>query len=79
MIGHIIVFFAANFTGFLVNADRRNPIAAILLLAVPIAGVYFVGWWALLTSLVGLVFGGYIFWNTSASNHRRQPSERNDS
>lgn len=79
MIGHIIVFFAANFTGFFMNADRGNPIAAILLLGVLIAGVYFVGWWTLLTTMAGLMFGGYLYWNTSASKHRRATSEQNDS
>jgi len=73
MLGHAIIFFAANFTGFMINADRRNPVGVFLLLAVPIAGVYFVGWWSLLTSLVGLVFGGYIFWGSK--RNRSNPDE----
>jgi len=52
VIGHAIVFFTANFTGYFLNADRGNPIALLQLFGVPIGGVYFVGWWALLTTLV---------------------------
>jgi hypothetical protein len=73
-LGHVILFFAAGFTGYLMNADRGNSLGVFLLLALPILGVYFVGWWALLTVFVGLIFGGRVFWS-SVTSRRGGPEE----
>ena len=40
------------------NVDRGNGFGVFLLIALPIAGVYFLGWWAVLTFIVGAIFGG---------------------
>jgi len=61
-IGHALLFNFAGFTGYLMNADRGNSFGVFLLIALPVAGVYFLGWWALLTFFVGVIFGGKVFW-----------------
>lgn len=73
-LGHVVLFFFAGFTGYLMNADRSNSFGIFLLIALPIAGVYFLGWWALLTAFVGLIFGGRVFWGSIASR-RGGPGE----
>ncbi len=57
MIGHVILFFAAGFVQFN-YALNKGPGSAILFLAVIAAGGYFLGWWALLTLVVGGMVGG---------------------
>lgn len=63
-IGHAVLFFLAGFTGILFNADRNSSLGIFLLFGLPVAGVYFLGWWALLTFIVGLFFGGAAFWKS---------------
>jgi len=67
VLGHLILFFSCNFAGFLINSDRRNAFGIFLLIALPFVGVYFLGWWALGTSIVGLIFGGKLFWSSTTS------------
>ncbi len=57
MIGHAILFFMAGFVQFN-YALNKGPGSATLFLAVVAAGVYFLGWWALLTFVVGGMIGG---------------------
>lgn len=64
-IGHAVLFFLAGFTGFLFNADRGSSLGIFLLIGLPVAGVYFLGWWALLTFVVGTIFGGRVFWEST--------------
>lgn len=62
-IGHALLFFFAGFAGYLFNADRGNSFGVFFLIALPVAGVYFLGWWALLTFFVGAIYGGRVFWD----------------
>lgn len=57
MIGHVILFFVASFAQFN-YALNKGPGSAILFLTTVAAGVYFLGWWALLTLVVGGMVGG---------------------
>lgn len=59
MIGHAVLFFLAGFVQFNV---RLNPsgFSNLLFLATPIVGIYFLGWWALLTFVLGGIVGGYL-------------------
>lgn len=66
-IGHAALFFFAGFTGYLLNADRGSSFGVFLLIGLPVAGVYFLGWWALLTFIVGAMFGGRVFWDAVKS------------
>lgn len=66
-IGHAVLFFFAGFTSFLVNADRRSALGIFLLIGLPIVGVYFLGWWALLTFIAGAIVGGRVFWSAVES------------
>lgn len=66
-IGNAILFFLSSFTGYLFNADRGNPLSIFLLIGLPVIGVYFLGWWAILTFVVGVIFGGRVFWSAVQS------------
>jgi hypothetical protein len=66
-IGHAVLFFFAGFTGYLFNADRRSALGIFLLIGLPVVGVYFLGWWALLTFIAGAIFGGRVFWSAVQS------------
>ena len=70
-LGNALLFFLAGFTGYLMNADRGNSFGVFLLIALPIAGVYFLGWWALLTFIVGAIMGGRVFWESVKSGRNR--------
>jgi hypothetical protein len=56
-IGNAILLFLAGFIGYMLHADYRNPIGLLLLIALPVIGVYFLGWWALLTFAIGIFSG----------------------
>lgn len=57
----LILFFVAGYVQFLYVFDKRWPPAGIVWLALPIATVYFLGWWSLGTWLVGTIAGGRVF------------------
>lgn len=61
VLGHALVFFFAAFTGFLMKHDRESLLGIALMIAVSVTGVYFVGWWAVLTFIVGMVYGAKVF------------------
>ena len=68
MIGHAVLFFLAGFAGLVVNVNNftNTPqgfrtFGGFLVLALLIGGVYFLGWLALLTLVLGIMFGAYIF------------------
>lgn len=56
---HAILFFLAGFGQFIYVNGATGP-ASILFLVLLIGGVYFVGWFALLTVLFGMVFGNIL-------------------
>lgn len=60
LLGHAVVFFVSGLTYWLVRAGRHN-LGIVLTFAVPIAGVYFVGWWSLLTFFVGILFAAQMY------------------
>lgn len=62
-IGHAVLFFLSGFIGFLFNANRSSWFGIFLLIGLPVAAVYFLGWWALLTFIAGTIFGGRVFWS----------------
>ena len=60
IIGHVIVFIAIGGSSYgisIFGKDSNWPFA--LLILTPIVGVYFLGWWALLTCFLGFVSGNY--------------------
>ena len=57
MIGHTLLFFMADFVQFN-YAINKGPGSAMLFLAAVGVGVYFLGWWALLTFVAGGIVGG---------------------
>lgn len=57
MIGHLLLFFVAGFVQFN-YALNKGPGSAILFLSTVAAGVYSLGWWALLTFTIGAMVGG---------------------
>lgn len=70
-VGHALLFYVAGFAGYLMNADRGNSFGVFLLIALPIVGVYFLGWWAVLTFIVGAMMGGRVFWKSVKSGRDR--------
>jgi hypothetical protein len=61
-LGYFLVFFISGFAGYLLNADRGSTLGTLLMIGLPVLGVYFLGWWTLLAWAVGLVFGGRVYW-----------------
>lgn len=57
MIGHAILFFVAGFAQFNF-ALNKGPGSSLLYLLVAAAGIYLLGWWALLTFIIGGIGGG---------------------
>lgn len=60
LIGHAVVFFVSGLTYWLIRGGWQN-LGVILTLAVPVAGVYFVGWWSLITFVIGVLFAAQMF------------------
>jgi hypothetical protein len=54
------LFFLSGLTYWLLRGGWQN-LAVILTIGLPIAGVYFIGWWALLTFFVGVLFAAQMF------------------
>ena len=61
LLGHAFLFFISGFAQYLLSVDRGNNFGVLLMLALPIVGVYFLGWWALLTYFAGLLMGAKVF------------------
>jgi hypothetical protein len=59
-IGHAVLFFLSGFTYWLMRAGRQD-LGTILTIALPVASVYFLGWWSLLTFVVGVFFAAQMF------------------
>ena len=67
-LGHLGLLLLIGYASFLFNCNRwvintNAKIATTLLICLPIAGVYFLGWWALLTSLAGIILGMKAYWD----------------
>ncbi len=60
-LGHITLFFFSGFAQYLLAADRGNQFGLFLMVGLPVAGVYFLGLWALLTCIVGAFLGARVF------------------
>lgn len=73
-IGYAVFFFLAGFIGYMFHADRRNLIGLLLLIALPVIGVYFFGWWALLTFAVGTFSGSNIYKKSLAAGRIVDPN-----
>lgn len=59
-LGHAALFFLSGFTYWLMRAGRHN-LGTILTIALPVAGVYLLGWWSLLTFIIGVLFAAQVF------------------
>lgn len=73
-LGHIALFFFSGFTQYLLAADRGNQFGLFLMIGLPVTGVYFLGWWALLTCIVGAFVGARAFFE-SLKTSRNQTEE----
>jgi hypothetical protein len=60
-LGHALLVFVAGFAQYLLSVDKGNNFGVFLMLALPIIGVYFLGWWALVTYFIGLMIGAKVF------------------
>ena len=61
LLGHSLLFFFSGFTQYLLQVDKGNNFGLFLMLALPIGGVYFLGWWALITCFLGALIGAKVF------------------
>lgn len=59
IIGNVVLFFLAGFAQFN-YMENKGGFAAVLFLSVLIGGVYFLGWWAILTFVVGAMIGSKV-------------------
>ncbi len=60
LIGHAIVFFFSSVAGYVVVKTPGNWLYYALFWGLFAGGVYLLGWWALLSCLFGIAFGGYL-------------------
>jgi hypothetical protein len=58
IVGHLILFFLAGMVN--VGILTRLLIAYVMFFVVLISGIYFLGWWAILTFIVGALCGAYM-------------------
>lgn len=59
---HGLLIFLASFAFYWLEMTRKkSSVALLLLLTLPILGVYFLGWWAVLTYISGLFLGAKFF------------------
>ena len=61
IVAHFIVFQLAAFTTYLNSYKPKNYISLFLFYVIPILGVYFFGWWMLLTFGLGFFIGPAIY------------------
>lgn len=61
LLGHGTLLFFSGFAQYLLQVDKGNNFGLFLMLALPIGGVYFLGWWALITVFVGVLIGARVF------------------
>lgn len=59
-VGHTLLFLGSGFTYWVMQAGRHN-IGTVLTITLPIVGVYFLGWWALLTFFLGIFYAARIY------------------
>lgn len=56
-VGHAVLFFLAGFAQF--NwSQNRGALAAFIFIVIVSAGLYFLGWWSILTFMAGGIVGG---------------------
>ena len=70
-LGHVILFFASGFFVYLMIAVGDHYFSGLLLIALPILGVYLLDWWAVSTFIVGSILGGFIFRESIESARNR--------
>jgi len=77
-LGHAILFFLSGFTYWLLRAGRDN-LGTVLAIALPIAGIYFLGWWALVTFILGFFYAARMFTKAilSGKNPFKNPWQQN--
>jgi hypothetical protein len=56
---HVIVFFVAGFIQFMYVSGAKGP-ASVLFFVLLVGSVYLAGWLALITVLLGMVFGNVL-------------------
>lgn len=63
MLWHLVIFFLAGFQQFMYNAQghRNSVFSSLLLYVLAIGGILTLGWWSLLSLLLGGVLGS-ILW-----------------
>lgn len=66
--GYVVLFFLSGFAQYLLTVDRGNQFGLFLMIALPVAGVYFLGWWALLICISGAYFGARVFFASIKAN-----------
>ena len=57
-----VYFFISGFSGYLYIGQRGSSFSVLLLMLMPILGVYFLGWWALLIFVIGYFQGSTMFY-----------------
>jgi hypothetical protein len=59
IIGHVIVFLLASFQQYMWRSrgGKNSGFSALLIIVIAVGGVSFLGWWALLTMMIGMMIG----------------------
>ena len=59
IISHLAVIFVYSFLHFYYTLNKPAPLVAVSMLLFIVAAFYFLGWWAIISLLIGGIFGGY--------------------
>ena len=75
-IGYVVLFFLAGMVqvGY---SETKSLLSAFVFLVVLIAGIYILGWWALLIFLIGASVGQYIWFKSDFYKKRREADRKN--
>lgn len=63
LLGYVLLFFFSALAIFLTYTGKgkmSGVLGALLFFILPVAGIYFLGWWALLAYFVGLCLGAMV-------------------
>jgi hypothetical protein len=62
LVGYLLYFILASFSGYFLNADRTSKSAQAIFLATPVGGWFLLGWPAMLAFLPAAVVGSMAYW-----------------
>jgi hypothetical protein len=70
-IGHLLLFIAIGGAAYGFAIDRQSNWPVVVMIAAPIIGVYFLGWWSLATWLFAFMSGNRAYVQEIIRNEKK--------